>query len=34
MGLLRDSDADAHLTGFDLLARYAHQFVYAYTHLV
>jgi hypothetical protein len=34
LGLLRDSDADAHLTGFDLLAPYAHQFVYAYTHLV
>ena len=34
LGLLRDSDADAHLTGFDVLAPYAHQFVYAYTHLV
>jgi len=32
--LLRNSDADAHLTGFDVLAPYAHQFVYAYTHLV
>jgi hypothetical protein len=33
--LLRDSDADAHLTGFDVLAPYAHQFVYSYyTHLV
>lgn len=32
--LLRDSDADAHLTGFDVLARYAHQFAYGYTHLV
>ena len=32
--LLRDSDADAHLTGFDVLAPYAHQFVYAYTHVV
>jgi hypothetical protein len=34
LGLLRDSDADAHLTGFDVLAPYAHQFVYGYTHLV
>jgi hypothetical protein len=32
--LLRDSDADAHLTGFDVLAPYAHQFAYGYTHLV
>jgi hypothetical protein len=32
--LLRDSDADAHLTGFDVIARYAHQFAYGYTHLV
>ncbi|HVA19329.1 MAG TPA: hypothetical protein VMU55_04065, partial [Solirubrobacteraceae bacterium] len=32
--LLRDCDADAHLTGFDVLARYAHQFAYGYTHLV
>jgi len=32
--LLRDSDADAHLTGFDILAPYAHQFSYGYTHLV
>jgi hypothetical protein len=34
LSLLRDSDADAHLTGFDVLARYAHQFAYSYTHLV
>ncbi len=34
LGLVRDSDADAHLTGFDVLAPYAHQFVYGYTHLV
>jgi hypothetical protein len=34
LGLFRDSDADAHLTGFDVLAPYARQFVYAYTHLV
>jgi hypothetical protein len=34
LGLLRDSDADAHLTGLDVLVPYAHQFVYAYTHLV
>ena len=32
--LLRCSEADAHLTGFDVLARYAHQFAYGYTHLV
>lgn len=32
--LLRESDADAHLTGFDVLLRYAHQFAYDYTHLV
>lgn len=31
---LRDSDADAHLTGFDVLAPYAHQFAYGYAHLV
>jgi hypothetical protein len=31
---LRSSDADAHLTGFDLLAGFAHQFVYDYPHLV
>ena len=34
LGLLRESDADAHLTGFDVLAPYAHQFTYGYTHLV
>ncbi len=32
--LLCDSDAEAHLTGFDVLAPYAHQFAYAYSHLV
>lgn len=34
LGLLRESDADAHLTGFDILAPYAHQFVFDYEHLV
>lgn len=34
LSILRDGDADAHLTGFDVLARYAHQFAYGYTHLV
>lgn len=34
LSILRDGDADAHLTGFDLLARYAHQFTYGYAHLV
>jgi hypothetical protein len=34
LGLLRESDADAHLTGFDVLAPYAHQFSYGYSHLV
>lgn len=32
--LLRESEADAHLTGFDVLVRYAHQFSYGHTHLV
>jgi len=32
--LLGDSDAEAHLTGFDVLAAYAHQFSYSYSHLV
>jgi DNA-binding MarR family transcriptional regulator len=31
---LQASDADAHITGFDLLAGFAHQFVYDYPHLV
>jgi biotin operon repressor len=31
---IRDVGADAHLTGYDLLAGYAHQFVYEYAHLV
>ncbi len=31
---LQASDADAHITGFDLLAGFAHQFVYDYLHLV
>jgi hypothetical protein len=30
----RDLGYDAHLTGFDLLAPHAHQFVFAYPHLV
>lgn len=34
LSLLRDSDAEAHLTGFDVLAPYAHQFAYRYSHLV
>lgn len=28
------SDADAHLTGYDILANLSHQFVYGYPHLV
>lgn len=34
LDLLRESDAEAHLTGFDVLAPYAHQFAYDYSHLV
>lgn len=34
LAILRESDADAHLTGFDVLTPYAHQFTYGYTHLV
>ncbi|MGC9222170.1 MAG: hypothetical protein ACP5H2_12675 [Solirubrobacteraceae bacterium] len=34
LDLLRQSDAEAHLTGFDVLAPYAHQFAYTYSHLV
>jgi hypothetical protein len=34
LALLRGSDADAHLTGFDVLAPYAHQFAHGYEHLV
>lgn len=34
VGSLLDFGPDAHLTGFDVLAPYAHQFVYDYPHLV
>jgi DNA-binding MarR family transcriptional regulator len=34
LGLLRRSDAEAHLTGFDVLTPYAHQFAYRFSHLV
>jgi DNA-binding transcriptional ArsR family regulator len=34
VAVLEHSGYEAHLTGFDLLARYAHQFVYAFPHLV
>ena len=32
--VIHDSEADAHLTGYDVLAGLAHQFVYHYPHLV
>ena len=32
--VIADTDADAHLTGYDVLAGYAHQFTYEYPHLV
>lgn len=32
--VIADIDADAHLTGYDVLAGYAHQFTYDYPHLV
>lgn len=34
LGVLEEQGYDAHLTGFDLLAPYAHQFVYDFPHLV
>ena len=34
VGIIDELDADAHLTGYDILAGYAHQFVYTYPHLV
>ena len=34
LSVLEDGDYDAHLTGFDVLVPYAHQFVFAYPHLI
>ena len=34
LSVLEGGDYDAHLTGFDVLVPYAHQFVFAYPHLV
>jgi len=32
--VLADAGVEAHITAFDVLARFAHQFVYAYPHVV
>jgi hypothetical protein len=34
VGIIDELDADAHLTGYDILVGYAHQFVYQYPHLI
>ncbi len=34
VGVLADAGVEAHITAFDVLARFAHQFVYAYPHVV
>jgi hypothetical protein len=34
VGVLEDASVEAHITAFDVLARFAHQFVYAYPHVV
>jgi Transcriptional regulator, AbiEi antitoxin len=34
VGVLVDASVEAHITAFDVLARFAHQFVYAYPHVV
>ncbi|HEY5287171.1 MAG TPA: hypothetical protein VIJ50_08715 [Solirubrobacteraceae bacterium] len=34
VGVLADAGIEAHITAFDVLARFAHQFVYAYPHVV
>ncbi len=34
VGVLADASVEAHITAFDVLARFAHQFVYAYPHVV
>jgi MarR family len=34
VGILAGAGVEAHITAFDVLARFAHQFVYAYPHVV
>ncbi len=34
VGVLADAGVEAHITAFDVLARFAHQFVYAFPHVV